>query len=142
MSDATIIKTVFFNASRETVWAFLTEKNKLGQWFHAAEADLAEGRDYTLIETKEDGEAEKICWGTVELMQPPSELVYTFTIKPLSGVITTVRWTLEEVHGGTKLTMRHEGIGTAGASALSLLTALDAGWDGHIGKLRTSVSEQ
>ena len=30
MSDATIVKSVFFNAQRETVWEFLTDKDKNG----------------------------------------------------------------------------------------------------------------
>jgi len=29
MSDSTIVKTVFFTAPRETVWSFLTDKDKL-----------------------------------------------------------------------------------------------------------------
>jgi len=49
MTTTTINKTVFFNASRETVWAYLTEKDKLAQWFHPAENDLLEGEEYKLI---------------------------------------------------------------------------------------------
>jgi len=140
MTDATIIKTAFFAAPRDTVWAFLTEKDKLAQWFHPAEADLADGQDFALVSNSEDGAPVKLCWGTVERMEPPSTLVYTFTIKPLNGVMTTVTWTLEEIHGGTKLTLKHEGIDAAGSAALGLLAALDAGWDRHIGGLRQSVS--
>ena len=140
MTDATIIKTVFFPAPRETVWAFLTEKDKLAQWFHPADADLAEGQDYALVSTPEDGEPVKQCWGTVQRLESPSVLVYTFTIKPLNGVMTTVTWTLEEIYGGTKLTLEHEGLDDAGSAALGLLAALDAGWDRHLGGLRESVS--
>jgi len=49
MTTTTINKTVFFNASRETVWAYLTEKDKLAQWFPPAENDLLEGEEYKLI---------------------------------------------------------------------------------------------
>ena len=70
-------------------------------------------------------------------MEPPSLLVYSFTIKPLGGAMTTVSWLLEEAHGGTRLTLKHEGIAeAAGESALGLLMALDAGWDKHLGSLR------
>lgn len=44
MSTTTIQKSLFLKASRETVWAYLTEKDKLGEWFHPADRDLAEGQ--------------------------------------------------------------------------------------------------
>ena len=140
MSDATITKTIFFAASRETVWSFLTDKDKLAQWFHPADADLVEGQDYALVGKAEDGSTVKQCWGNVVQMDPPTSLVYSFTIKPLGGAMTTVSWLLEDAHGGTQLTLKHEGIGAAaGDSALGLLMALDAGWDKHLGSLRSSV---
>jgi len=140
MSDSTIVKTVFFAAPRETVWSFLTDKDKLAQWFHPAEADLAQGQDYALINTAEDGSAVKQCWGNVVQMDPPSLLVYSLTIKPLGGAMTTVSWMLEQTNGGTRLTLKHEGIAeAAGESAMGLLMALDAGWDKHLGSLRTAM---
>ena len=56
MSNTTIIKTCFFSAPRETVWSFLTEKDKLAQWFHPATADLAMGEDYALVRENDKGE--------------------------------------------------------------------------------------
>lgn len=141
MTDAIINKSVFFAAPRETVWAFLTEKDKLAEWFHPAESDLAENQDYALIHTDDDGSITKQCWGTVLEMDKPSRLVYTFTIKPLGGAMTTVTWTLEEAHGGTKLTLEHEGIGAAAdEAAMNLLMALDVGWDKHLASLRSAIA--
>ena len=141
MTDTIITKSAFFAASRETVWAFLTEKEKLAQWFHPAEADLAENQDYALVQKQEDGSLTKQCWGTVLEMDKPSRLVYTFTIKPLGGAMTKVIWTLEEAHGGTKLSLAHEGISAAaGEAAMGLLMALDAGWDKHIASLRSAIA--
>ena len=140
MSDPILTKTIIFAASRETDWSFLTEKDKLAQWFHPADADLVEGQEYALIETGEDGSSVKQCWGTVVQMDPPTSLIYSFTIKPLAGEMTTVSWLLEEIHGGTKLTLKHEGISAAaGKSALGLLLALDEGWDKHLGSLRSPL---
>ncbi|MHA1563729.1 MAG: SRPBCC family protein [Alphaproteobacteria bacterium] len=140
MADTILTKTAFFAASRETVWSFLTDKDKLALWFHQADADLAPGQDYALVAKSDDGEPVKQCWGQVLEMKPPTSLVYTFTIKPLGGATTTVTWTLEETHGGTKLTLKHEGIGeAAGAAALGLLMALDAGWDAHLARLRAAL---
>lgn len=36
MSITTITKSLFIKASRETVWSFISEADKLGQWFHPA----------------------------------------------------------------------------------------------------------
>ncbi len=136
-----INKSIFFTAPRETVWSFLTDKDKLGLWFHPAEADLVEGQDYALIRTADDGAVTKQCWGTVLEMDAPSHLKYTFTIKPLGGTLTNVTWTLEEVHGGTKLSLIHEGISAAaGEAAMGLLLALDAGGDKHLASLRAAAA--
>lgn len=54
--NTTITKTVFFNASRETVWSFLTDKDKLGQWYHPAESNLVLNQDYRLYTLDESGE--------------------------------------------------------------------------------------
>jgi len=135
MTATTITKTVFLKAPREVVWAFLTEKDKLARWFHPAEDDLREGHAYTLLDQNAD--MSKICWGEVLEMRPPDRLVYTFTVGPLKGAMTTVRWTLEEAAGGTRLTLAHEGIEqAAGEAAFMMLSALDAGWDAHFGRLR------
>ncbi len=137
VTDTPITKTVFLDANRDTVWAFLTKKDKLAKWFHKADADLAEGRDYALLEAQADGTDDRLCWGRVLHMERPAMLVYSFTVKPLGGVMTTVTWTLKEAHGGTMLTLTHEGIGAAaGEAALRLLMALDAGWDEHLARLR------
>ena len=40
MSTSTINKSIFLAASREVVWDYLTDKDKLGEWFHPAAANL------------------------------------------------------------------------------------------------------
>ena len=93
-----------------------------------------------MIGKGEDGSTVRQCWGTVQQMDPPSRLVYSLTVKPLGGAMTTVSWTLEQVYGGTKLTLTHEGIGeAAGESAMGLLMALDKGWDKHLESLRAAL---
>jgi len=137
MSDSTIVKTIFLQADAETVWGFLTDKDKLGEWFHPAKSDLAAGSDYVLHGQADDGSEVRKCWGSVLEARRPEKLVYTFTIEPLGGAMTTVTWLLQEVQGGTRLMLQHEGIGAAsGDMALPLLMALDAGWDAHLGRLR------
>lgn len=140
MTNSTIVKSAFLAASRETVWAFLTEAEKLGLWFHPAEQDLAAGEAYTLINKVDDGTTSKMCWGEVLEMDASTTLIYTFSIRPLGGAMTAVTWGLEECHGGTKLTLKHEGISeAAGEAAMGLPQALDKGWDGHIRSMREAI---
>ena len=141
MSNDTITKSVFFTASRDTVWAYLTEKDKLALWFNPAESDLEGGQEYALLKIGDDGSTSKMCWGTVLEMEKPSRLVYTFTITPLAGALTMVTWILEEVAGGTRLSLKHEGVSAAaGEAAIGMLMALDAGWDKHIAGLRSALA--
>ncbi|MEP3246060.1 MAG: SRPBCC domain-containing protein [Sneathiella sp.] len=138
MPNISITKTVFFNASPAIVWTYLTEKEKLGKWFHPAEKDLEEGKDYALVAMADDGALVPQCWGVVKKMNPPTELVWSFTVKPMNGVMTTVTWTLEECAGGTKLTLVHSGLpGTP--DDFGLVKALDAGWDMHLGRFRSEL---
>ena len=128
MTDTTITKSVILTAPRETVWQYLTDRKKLGDWFFEAEADLKTGQDYALFETKPDGSTETMVWGNIVEMSPPQKLVYTFTFKPLGGAMTTVTWQLQDVQGGTKLSLTHSGIeAAAGEAAMNLLVALDVG---------------
>jgi len=141
MPNTTLVKTFIFAASRETVWSFLTEKDKLALWFHPATSDLVEGEDYALVREDDHGELIKQCWGSVLKMDKPNLLVYSFTVTPLNGALTTVTWALEEIQDGTKLTLQHEGIGeAAGEAAMKMLLALDKGWDKHLDALRDSMT--
>jgi len=140
MSTDTLHKTIFLNANPDTVWDFLVDKDKLGIWFHPAENNLASGQDYALTSTDSDGNTDRICWGKVLEMDPPNRLVTTFVIKPLGTKESTLVWTLESVHGGTRLSLEHSGLASAaGDGPLPLLMAIDAGWDKHFAKLREIV---
>ncbi len=140
MSETNITKSVILAASREDVWEFLTDKDKLAEWFLNTETDLAVGKDYALFKENQDGLAETMVWGSVLEMIPPEKLVYTFTFKPLGEAMTRVVWELDEVQGGTKLSLTHSGIeAAAGEAAMNMLLALDGGWAKHITKLRNVI---
>ena len=140
MTNDTITKTLFFSAPRETVWDFLTKKEKLATWFYPAEADLAAGQEYTLIRKADDGSSVKQCWGSVQKWNPPSQLTYSFSTKFFNGASSIVSWKLEEIQGGTKLTLEHSGISASGDEFMGLLAAFDAGWDRHFASLRQAIS--
>ena len=141
MSTTTITKTIFFKASRETVWAFLTNKDKLGEWYHPAEKNFVEGEDYALLQLDDNGARVPLITGRVLEMDAPIKLVTTFVIGPFQGNETTITWVLDEAAGGTRLLLTHEGIAEAtGEAAMHLLTALDDGWDKHLADLRKVVA--
>lgn len=140
MSETSIVKTVFIDAPREIVWAYLTDKDKLGEWYHPAEENLADGDAYALYRTDDEGQAVQLISGHVLEMEPPAKLVTTFVIDAFQGRETTVTWTLEEVAGGTRLHMIHDGIAAAmGEDPLPLLMGIDGGWDAHFDRLRKSI---
>lgn len=137
MSNGTLSKTVILAASPASVWEYLTKKDKLEEWFHAADTDLTEGKDYALLSTQDDGTEIKVCWGSVLEATAPQKLVYTFTCGPLNGKLTTVTWQLSEIAGGTCVTLIHEGIPEASGDAiLPMLMDFDKGWDEHFTRLR------
>ena len=141
-TDTTVIaKTVFFNASRETVWAFLTQKEKLAQWYHRSDEDLREGEGYELYRVAEDGDRIRQIWGRVLSMDVPNRMVCTFMVEPLGDAETTLTWVLEEAAGRTRLSLTHEGIDeAAGAQSMRLLMAFDHGWDEHFDRLRKAAA--
>ena len=143
MSTGTLIKTIIIDASRETVWFILTDKDKLAILFYPADKDFVEGEDYALLRDPDGGAGDdnKICSGQVIRMSPPDELVCTFTVHMLAGTTTTLTWKLEEVFEGTRLTLKHEGIDEAvGDQAFGLLRSMDVGWDKHFATLRDAAS--
>lgn len=142
VTATTIRKTVFFDAAPETVWAFLTEKEKLAQWYHRSDDDLREGERYELYRIDDSGTRIRQIWGRVLAMDAPRKLVCTFVVEPLGGTETTVTFTLEQAVGGTRLSLVHEGVEqAAGEQALHLLRSFDHGWDEHLDRMRTSVAE-
>ncbi len=100
-----LVKTVFLKAPRAHVWRFLTEKDKLALWFHAAATDVTPGGDYTLLTNSYGKDGDKLVWGKVLEMAPPAKLVHTFTHNMLKGVETICAWELAEFDGGTMLTL-------------------------------------
>ncbi|NNE54214.1 MAG: SRPBCC domain-containing protein [Sulfitobacter sp.] len=137
MTSTVIEKTIFLKASRAEVWAYLTEPDKLAKWFHAPKTPLVEGQPLEMFGTES---GDKLIWGEVRVAQAPEYLEYTFTVGPMGDAISTVKWTLNEVSGGTRLHLHHEGL-PQGAEAFGLTLALDKGWDDHIGRMRAHLHE-
>lgn len=131
-----IVKTVFLKAPPEHVWKFLTEPDRLAEWFHRGGGDLSEGGDYVLETNTYGKEGERLCWGRVLEMKKPERLVHTFTHQWLNGVETTCTWTLEAVKGGAILTLVHDGWEKVEENAFAMAADHDSGWDEHFVRLR------
>ena len=132
MTHTHIEKTIFIKATPSKVWEFITDKDKLGQWFHPAKDNLEIGKPYALL----NDESEDMCWGKVIKADKPHTLIYTFTHNWLQGVETTVEWSLSEVHDGTMLKLNHYGFEDAPVDAFEMLCSHDIGWDDHFSRLR------
>lgn len=136
-----LVKTVIFEAAPDVVWRFLTDAQKLGAWYHPAESDLEAGQPYRLMGKADDGSPMVIISGEVLEWDPPARLVTTFSIPPFGGGTTTVTWVLKAFEGGTHLTLTHSGITeAAGEAAMSLMRALDQGWNDHLADLRNAAT--
>lgn len=127
-----IHKSIYLKASKATVWAFLTEIDKVKTWFHRYDTDLAAGRDYKIFGQDSGNE---LGHGTVLRFKPFDLLEYSFAIGPMQGDSSTVKWTLHEVAGGTRLNMEHSGL-SGSAEGFGLVLALDKGWDDHLNRMR------
>ncbi len=132
----TIRKSIYLKAPKPAVWGFLTEVEKVRTWFHRYDADLTEGRDYGMFG---HDSGKELGHGRVLRADPHDLLEYTFCIGPMQGATSNVRWTLDEVPGGTRLNLEHSGLAD-GAEGFALILALDAGWDDHLRRLRAPLS--
>ena len=81
---------------------------------------------------------DKLMWGDVSVADPYSLLQYSFTIKPMGEAVSHVKWTLDAVDGGTRLSLEHTGL-PQGVDGFGLTLALDKGWDEHISRMRADL---
>ena len=132
----TINKSIYLKADKPAVWAFLTEIDKVKIWFHRYDTDLAAGCDYKMF-GQDSGK--ELGHGTVLRSDPHDLLEYTFSIGPMQGATSTVKWTLDEATGGTRLNLEHSGL-SDGSEGFALVLALDKGWDDHLGRMRDPVA--
>ena len=58
----------------------------------------------------------------------------------MEDTVSTVSWNLEDVAGGTGLSLSHEGL-PQGEEAFGLTLALDKGWDDHLARMRAAAHD-
>lgn len=95
----TLVFTRHLHHEPAKVWAALTEPRRLAQWSpFTADRNLDEVGAATL--TMIDGETEEVVEASVQRVEPPELLEYTWGKNVL-------RWELAATQSGTQLTLRH-----------------------------------
>lgn len=135
MTRTTIHKSIYLGATPQQVWPWLTDPDKLALWFHRPDTPLVTDASLTMCGSDS---GDRLIWGKVNVARAPEYLEYTFTIKPMGDAVSLVKWTLEPVEGGTRLSLEHSGL-PQGIEAFGLLESLDMGWDDHIAKMRAKM---
>lgn len=135
---AVIEKSLYLPVGRDIVWLYLTDAQKLGDWFHPSDTDMTPGAAYTLT-GRESGN--RLCWGMVEEARAPEYLRWSFTVGPANGVMSTVEWHLEDASGGTKLRLIHSDLPDHG-DGWGLVLSFDKGWHGFLASLRDRMDDE
>lgn len=135
MTDTILRKSIYLNATPDIVWTYLTDPEKLALWFHKPTVPLTQGQPLEMFGAES---GDKLIWGKVIAAREPEYLEYSFTVKPMGDAVSTVKWTLAPVAGGTRLSLEHTGLPQT-ADGFGLVLALDKGWDDHIARMRAAV---
>lgn len=93
----------------EKVWAALTDRAALGAWLMETDFAPKPGREFTMRCDDGEGGTDLYLCKVLEL-EPERRMVWSWTLDGRqSQSETIVEFRLEEVTGGTRLTVRHSG---------------------------------
>ena len=127
-------RTIEIRAPRERVWDALTRSDELLHWFpneHAA-VDLRPGGLASFIWDEGADEA------VVDVVEPPGRFVFRWRPAGLDRPYTTVSFELEEIEGGTKLTLVESGFASLPDQiAQQSHDGNDEGWRKELEELKT-----
>ena len=136
-----IEKRLELDAPIERVWSAISDPAELSQWFpDQAEYELTAGAGGTFAWLDESRLDEKAVYPMrVELVEPPTHLVWSWTIEPGASYdahrAARVEWTLTPTaSGGTVLEMVESGLSAKDAKLN------DPGWDAEFAELRDYLS--
>jgi uncharacterized protein YndB with AHSA1/START domain/uncharacterized protein YciI len=107
----------------ERVFRALTDPEELTQWWGSpelyrvtdAKVDLRIGGQWSTAGRGADGSTFTVSGEYLEI-DPPRRLVHTWKPDWEGGASSTVRYLLEPIDGGTRVTVRHDGFGDRAAS--------------------------
>jgi uncharacterized protein YndB with AHSA1/START domain len=127
-------RTIDIRASRERVWAALTEPSELVGWFptERAEIDLRPGGAASFVWEESADEA------VVDIVEAPDRLVFRWRPAGLDRPYTTVSFTLEEIQIGTRVTLVESGFASLPDQIQEQSQqGNDAGWRDELEELKT-----
>jgi uncharacterized protein YndB with AHSA1/START domain len=134
----TIERKMTFELPREVVWAAITDPEQIGRWFGtSAELDLRPGGEGSFYWEHLDVTTPV----TVEAVEPPARFAYRWEPGGVSqgGPTTLVEFRLEEIPGGTRLTLIESGFSQFGPESWQ---GNELGWDAELGDLRVFLLEK
>lgn len=134
----TIERKMTFELPREVVWAAITEPDQIGRWFGtSAELDLRPGGEGSFYWEHLDVTTPV----TIEAVEPPERFAYRWEPGGASkgGPTTLVEFRLEEIPGGTRLTLVESGFSQFGPESWQ---GNEFGWDAELGELRVFLLEK
>ena len=127
-----IKKEALLNHSIDTVWNAITKAEEISAWFIKADFKAEEG--YKFLFTSEPNEKGCTTISGEIKKSSPYTLIYTWIV---GGTTTesTVKWELEAIENGTKLSLEHSGISNYGETAVAMFESFNGGWDNCINGL-------
>jgi len=104
----TLTRQIEIRASRERVWAALTEADQLLRWFptHEAYVDLRVGGAMRFAWDQSVDEA------VIDVLEPPSRLTFRWRPAGINRPYTTVTFVLEQEGDLTRVTLTESGFAT------------------------------
>ena len=134
MDPDRIERRLVLEAPRERVWASLTDAAELTKWFAPrVELDLVVGGKGLFRWDEEDVTANAV----VEEIEEPSRFVYRWEASDGDGRMTRVEFDLEEVDGGTQLTLFESGFAELPPKSRA---DHEQGWDSELAELVEHVA--
>lgn len=98
-------QTMVMQADRERIWKAITTANHFSKWFglQVEISRLEPGGEFKFVEFKDS------LPGKIITVEPPELFEFEWTPEAGVPVFTLVTFRLEEVEGGTRVTMREQG---------------------------------
>lgn len=129
-----IIVQYKINASTESIWKALTDREEMKSWyFTIRDFEPEPGNEFDFYESSEGGKY--LHRGRILEIVPNRKLKHTWTYPELSEAVTTVTWELQKEEDGTLVTLIHENIeGFDGLGEAFSRASFTEGWNAIIGK--------
>lgn len=135
MTHPVLQKTIYLKADSDTVWDYLTQPDRLAEWFQKPSAPLVEGGALEMF-GRDSGD--RVIWGKVRVARQSEYLECSFSVKSMSDAVSLVKWHLAAVECGTRLSLEHEGLPET-TEGFGLILVLNNGWDEHLAKMRKAL---